>query len=614
VQPLRLCCDEPRLDGTTVVGHALAVSGWAHAPAGIQSVAILIDGSVHAVAATGVPRPDVRSAFRDIGGAPGFASCLDVSRLQPGEHTIAVVARACDGRTARRSGVFVVDRDGAYRRWLESRSRPAGDRAAALLRRAVARRRTPPPLVCLSGSNATLRASLQRQRIDPLTLEPILARALERVAHDGGWLVVVEGPGRLRADALHVLGACVAGADARADVAYADEDALLPGGRLGAAVLKPEWSPELLLATDYVGPLVALGARAAALALAASDEPIDGVYALLTRLVDADVRVARVPEVLFTSVGPRPRAEGERAQRAIAAVAARRRTPARIEALPSAPSYRRIHWTLRHRPLVSVVIPTAGRDGHLRRCLCALARRTAYERFEVVLVDSRGAGVADEAAVLDGIPWQVVRVDGAFNFSRACNLGAQAASGQRLVFMNDDTEVESRDWLERLLEQAQQPRVAVVGCKLLYPDRRIQHAGVMLGPRELHPHHAFAGLPEDAAVHERLLEVARETSAVTGALMMVARDAFDELQGFDETLRMHYSDVDLCLRALAAGRRVIWTPGAVALHHEHGSGVTRVDEDDRIRFLARWAKRFPSGDPFYHPGLALHPHYEFAHP
>lgn len=222
---------------------------------------------------------------------------------------------------------------------------------------------------------------------------------------------------------------------------------------------------------------------------------------------------------------------------------------------------------------VSVVIPFRDQPELLRNCLRSL-RRSTFPRLEIVLVDN-GSEEARTDRLLARVGRKpnvrLVRRPEPFNFSRLCNAGAAAATGDHLVFLNNDVEVLTRGWLERLLALSADPAVGVVGATLLYPDRTIQHAGLL--PRSdgmwVHP---YRGMPDDHPGEGGELRRVRVVPAVTAACMLVRRDLFDQLGGFDERLPLTLNDVDLCRRARSRGRLVVVTPRVRLIHYE---GLTR---------------------------------------
>jgi O-antigen biosynthesis protein len=198
-------------------------------------------------------------------------------------------------------------------------------------------------------------------------------------------------------------------------------------------------------------------------------------------------------------------------------------------------------------------------------------------------------------------PHRALRDPRPFNWSSINNEGVRSARGDVLLFLNNDTEVLEPTWLEALLEHAQLPEVGAVGARLLYPDGTLQHAGVVVGLGGT-AGHAFKRMPPDHPGHFGMSQVVRDCSAVTGACLMVRREVFERVGGFDERYQVAYSDVDFCLSVREKGYRNVFTPHATLYHHEC---ATRGDLDpppDRWRFQARWAG-YLADDPYYNPNL-----------
>jgi GT2 family glycosyltransferase len=219
--------------------------------------------------------------------------------------------------------------------------------------------------------------------------------------------------------------------------------------------------------------------------------------------------------------------------------------------------------------LVSIIIPFRDHVNLLHRCLTSLSYST-YRPYEVLLVDNGSV----DPRTFDYLRrfgnrgrrrW--VPCPGPFNFSRLCNHGAQQADGEFLLFLNNDTEVLALDWLEQLLVVADDPRIGVVGATLYYPDLTIQHAGIFPDNGNTWVHR-YRGYPQDHAGDDGEVRHVRSVPAVTGACLLIRRDLFLELGGFDEALPVTHNDVDLCRRVRERGLLVAVTPHAQLLHYE----------------------------------------------
>lgn len=260
-------------------------------------------------------------------------------------------------------------------------------------------------------------------------------------------------------------------------------------------------------------------------------------------------------------------------------------------------------------PTVSVIIPTRDRLDLLRACIESL-EPTLPPDAEIVIVDNDSAEPATHAylaAFANKPQRRVLPVAGAFNFSRLCNLGAGASRGEVLVFLNNDTTMVAPDWLGHLAEWATRPGIGAVGARLLYPDGRVQHAGVVLGiggyagHLDLQIGGAEDGIFGRARASHGLL-------AVTGACLAVARSRFEAVNGFDEAnLPVDLNDIDLCLRLAMQGWRTLFCAEAVLVHHESatrgGSRIQRYVAEKRY-FAGRWRHQ-RRADPHFHPVFSL---------
>jgi GT2 family glycosyltransferase len=290
---------------------------------------------------------------------------------------------------------------------------------------------------------------------------------------------------------------------------------------------------------------------------------------------------------------------------------ARRNLPAEI--IRTLPACRRVRYRLSETPpLVSILVPTRDAVELLRNCIESLRERTTYPRFEILVIDNR-TSKPDALAYLDEISQysnlRILRYDHPFNFSTINNVAAREAKGEVLCLLNNDTSIISSDWLEEMVGHLLQNRVGAVGAKLYYPDSRVQHAGVAVGPGGCADHVSLGiGHNEPGYCHRAV--VAHELSAVTGACLVTWKHLYQQLGGLKEELAVAFNDVDYCLRIQEAGYRVIFTPHAELFHHE---SATR-GRDDHLRHWQRnsreveyirthWPQRMKH-DPYYNPNLS----------
>ena len=262
-------------------------------------------------------------------------------------------------------------------------------------------------------------------------------------------------------------------------------------------------------------------------------------------------------------------------------------------------------------PLVSIVIPTRDRAQLLGRAVQTLFEKATWRNLELVIVDN-GSVEQETIALFDrlrALPFvTIIRRDERFNFARLANEGIRASRGEIIALLNNDVESDDPDWLTPLAALAVNPRVGVVGVKLLNEDGTVQHAGITLGIRALTGHAGRGRAADDPGPHS-LLTTTRSVSAVTGACMLTRRNVFDEIGGFDENFVVECNDVDYCLRAGAAGYAVVYAATPALVHREGSTrqaerGMRAQELFDRALFTKRWGHALLK-DPFYPSELTL---------
>ncbi|MDL2325197.1 glycosyltransferase family 2 protein [Ruminococcaceae bacterium OttesenSCG-928-A16] len=274
----------------------------------------------------------------------------------------------------------------------------------------------------------------------------------------------------------------------------------------------------------------------------------------------------------------------------------------------------KVNYKIQGQPLVSIIIPSFEHVEDLRTCLTSIYQKTTYPNFEVVVVENNSKKEETFAyykqAQAEYPNCRVVTYvpPAGFNFSAICNFGRAQAKGQYLLFLNNDVEVITPDWIEQMLQLCQLPGVGITGAMLYYPDDTVQHAGVIVGLG------GYAGHSHKYAVRGRSGYMFRqacvqELSAVTGACLMAKATLFDEIDGFDEAFTVAYNDVDFCLRARATGLSVVFTPYAELYHHESKSRGSDEGGEALQRFKTeqqRMRQRYGQSlmqDPYYNANL-----------
>ena len=406
------------------------------------------------------------------------------------------------------------------------------------------------------------------------------------------------------------------------DIIYSDDAKKDESDRVYDHQFKPDWSPELLLSYSYFSHLVVYKKRVidGLGGLQSSREPSQD-YDLMLRATETTDKIHHIPKILYywrslktstaKSVRTKPHSI-EAGRLAVGDALARRKIPGDA----AVPDYAKgkngvykINFKLKDTPRVSIIIPTRDRQELLAKAVDSIENSTAYPDYEILIVD---AGSKDPQTLdyLKRSGHTVLRIPSErFNFSRANNIAAAKASGEYLLLMNNDVEAATPALIEEMVGYLESdPKIGVVGAKLLYPDQRVQHGGVVLGLNDGLSGHANKLIPGGDPGYLMYGHVARNYSAVTAALLMIRKRVYLEVGGMDEqNLGLSYNDVDLCLKAVKAGYRVVYNPYALAYHHEgatkgRGEGVDDKREEDFFR--TKWHGSIKR-DPYYNPNLSL---------
>jgi GT2 family glycosyltransferase len=476
--------------------------------------------------------------------------------------------------------------------------------------------------LCDDGSgDEELTAALDELAADPrikvVALESNggISRATNRALEEatGVFTLLLDHDDLLDAEAVAEMAAVVMEVD-DVDVIYSDEDKYDELDRPFQPHFKPDWSPDLLLAFPYLGHLTAV--RTELLVRIGGFRPeLDGSqdFDVMLRATEEARSVVHIPRVLYHWRVVAGSAAGDpdakpwayaASRRAVEDALVRRGIDGTVDGGPFQGAYH-VRRTVLGDPTVAVIIPFRDQAALTVACLDSLEVAPGYPIAEVVLVDN---GSTDPETValrrrLAGRPrTRLLDELGPFNWAAINNMAAATCTTDMLLFLNNDTTAASDGWLHALVEQAQRPEIGAVGARLLYPDGRLQHAGTVLGlggPAG----HLFAGMPPGDMGYFGWDRVIREYSAVTAACMLVRRQVFEEVGGFDEVLAVAFNDVDFCIRVGLAGYRVLYTPHAVLIHYESVSRGQSGFKLDYEEFLDRWSGVLGAGDPFYNPNL-----------
>ena len=657
---IRVICDEPRNDDKTPVSGKLLFRGWSVASSGIDRVEIEAGGQKPVPARFGLYRPDIPHHFPGMpdGAFCGFQGYLDTTPLDDGALRAVVRAISKQGVATEVEVRLLVDHVHGYAsdyyRWIaefEKRDpkliqmRLQSFRIQPLISILVPVYRTPPEILekTIGSVVAQSYSNWELCLADDCSQSHAIDQVLAKYANDkriktlqlpqnggisrasnaalalatGEYIALLDHDDELVVDALyHAVHAI--NRDPDAEIFYSDEDHIDKCGLRSDPFFKPDWSPDLILSENYVTHLMVFRADLArAVGGFHSECDLSQDHDILLRMSLKARKIIHIPRILYhwrTNVFTVDRASADHAQ----ALASSRRAVddylklANIEATvePGAvPGRWRVRYDLPKETWVDIIIPNGGNVALLERCLDSIASQTEYPFYTLTVIDNSHTDALDtflrgwsqHGRRTTSFDWR----NRPFNYSVMNNAAAQASKAPLLLFLNDDTTVIEPGWLTAMVELAIRPEVGAVGAKLLYPDNRIQHAGVTIGIFDLCGH-TFKGVFDDERVYFDFPDVIRNVCAVTGACLMTRAEVFQDVGGFDvEYFPVAYNDVDLCLKMVDKGYRVLYTPHAKLYHYEAFSKQGE-DRDPRVRemkaFQSRW-KRYITADPFYNPNL-----------
>lgn len=422
------------------------------------------------------------------------------------------------------------------------------------------------------------------------------------------------------------------------DLIYSDEDKLNSNGVHVDPFFKSDWNPDLLLSMNYITHFTVIRKRVIT-AIGGFRNGYEGAqdYDLFLRVARMTQRVEHISTILYSWRKTAISSASAKAALTEKSYAFDNQRKAIMDHLKKSGISAVVEkgdflglWRVKYKignPLISIIIPTRNKYDLINKCLESVFDKSTYSNFEVIVVDTgsndtRVSKLYEQYEEKHG--FKVVKWDKEFNFSSVCSYGAEKSLGEYLLFLNNDTEVIEPDWMQSMLEHAQREDVGAVGAKLLYTDGKIQHSGIILGIRGGEVDKGIAGHAfkyfdnVDQGAYLQQMHVVRNYSAVTAACMLINRNKFNEVNGFDDRFRIAFNDVDLCLRLLDHGYVNVFTPYAKLYHHESVSvGDPSKGERDRLEFMReialmhkRWGDKLQK-DPYYNKNLTLE-HEDFS--
>ena len=274
----------------------------------------------------------------------------------------------------------------------------------------------------------------------------------------------------------------------------------------------------------------------------------------------------------------------------------------------------RVKYPVQGEPLVSIIIPNKDAKEDLEKCIQSILEKSSYTNYEILIVENNSTGeeiFSYYKELSENSRIRLLRWKREFNYSAINNYGAKKAKGDYLLFLNNDTEVISPDWIEEMLGFCQRPDTGIVGARLYFGNNTVQHAGTVIGIGGI-AGHMFTDMPRERSGYMHKAAIIQDLSAVTAACMMVKRQVFDEVQGFEEQLSVAFNDVDFCLRVREKQYLVVYDPYVELYHYESKSRGAEDSKEKVRRFQSeiefmrcRWETLLKKGDPYYNKNLSL---------
>jgi O-antigen biosynthesis protein len=409
------------------------------------------------------------------------------------------------------------------------------------------------------------------------------------------------------------------------DMIYSDEDKITADGQERYdPFFKPAFSPDLLRSVNYMPHFMVIQ-RKLGDEIGWVREGFDGAqdYDLILRAAERSKKIAHCPYILYhwrawtNSTALRTNNKDYATQAGIRALQdhLQRMSIAGHVVEGYAPTTYRVVSDPISSPLVSIIIPNSDHAVDLEKCISSIITKSSYKNFEIIIVENGSREEATFSLYRELQKFNNIQLiqnnHKPFNYSLINNYAAEYAKGNILLFLNNDTEVINSDWLERMLEYILRSDVGIVGAKLYYSNDTIQHGGVILGIGGIAGHvHKYVSR-QSFGYFGRLMQP-QNLSAVTAACLMIKKDVFNEVQGFNQNFQLAFGDIDLCLKVRKKGYLVVWTPYAELYHYEsrtRGYEDTLAKqnrfEEERACFLEYWKGFLEEGDPYYNPSLNL---------
>ena len=397
------------------------------------------------------------------------------------------------------------------------------------------------------------------------------------------------------------------------DILYSDSDEISKSGRkFSKPQYKPDFSVDFIRSRNYIGELLVVKRK-----LIENTEEYQNFkkYDFILKLIEKAKCIEHIPKVLYHKRKADIQIDINEQNNDIEALKAyyQRNNIAAEVRKTIVPGVYHTQYKLEEFPKVSIIIPNKDNTEVLKRCLESIRKRSTYDNYEILIVENNSVEEAtfryyDEIEKTYS-KVKICNYEGIFNYSKINNFAVSNAEGEYYIFLNNDTEIISENWIEELLGNCMRSEVGVVGAKLYYPNNLIQHAGIVVGYRDAAAHAFINCMKNERGYLDRCI-CTQNYLAVTGACMMVKGTLFHKVKGFDEELQVAYNDVDFCLKIYEAGYLIVYDAAVELYHYESYSRGLDISEEKKKRLEKerkilnnKWKCIFEKGDPYYNPNL-----------
>lgn len=404
-----------------------------------------------------------------------------------------------------------------------------------------------------------------------------------------------------------------------ADLIYSDEDKLETNGVHTEPSFKPEWSPDMFLSTNYLCHLTVIR-KSLVNKINGFTKGLEGSqdYDLFLRITEITQNIFHIPDILYhwrkipgstAAVYSTKSYANQASIKSLKNHIQRTKTKATVINGIQQGTFRIIYQI--STPLISIIIPNKDNVNYLQKCIESITQKSTYKNYEIIIIDTGSLNSKTfnyYQKLKSNFKIKLLNWDKEFNFSQVNNFAVKKSIGDYLLFLNNDTEIITPDWIESMLQLAQKEEIGAVGCKLIFKNDDIQHAGVFLSVGGI-ANHNFYRLPDKISQPFPLLnskDMIRNFSAVTGACLLINKKKFLSVDGFDTIFKIAYNDIDLCLKLNQLGYRTAYTPFAKLYHYQSVSISKNRNQSQFKKEQELMTKRWEStinNDPFYNPNL-----------